>query len=477
MNRQTDILLVAINAGYAHTSMSLRCLLANLGELKSRTRILEVDAQLSARQISERILETCPVIIAFSAYIWNVTMLVDVLRFLKTLRPDIHCVVGGPQVVPGDDPSGLLPLADVAVCGEAESVVASIFKRLLDGEQVESLIIAELPDLSTVALPYAFYTDEDLAHRMVYAETSRGCPFRCAYCTSAGSRMRYFPLQDLLDAFSTLLDRGVSQFKFLDRSFNHGGEQSLAVLDFFLERQVPGLRLHFEFTPATLTEAWRNRLCRFEPGMLHIEMGVQTWDIAVAHSIFRPMEPIAVEQALRFMIDEARADVHADLIAGLPGESPASFAAGFDRLVALGPAEIQVGILKRLPGTAISEHDAKWKVKWSPLPPYEIIENTLFSFEELSRMERFSRCWDLLYNRGRFKGSVQLLWRDGASPFSRIENVSDEVYERCGRMYGIGPKRLAEALLEVLVRDAGVSVSEAKASLERDARESAWDKS
>ena len=289
--------------------------------------------------------------------------------------------------------------------------------------------------------------------------------------------MRYFPLDELLQSFGTLLDRGVKQFKFLDRSFNHGGEQSLAVLDFFIARQVPGLRLHFEFTPDTLTEAWRSRICRYEPGMLHIEMGIQTWDLAVAQSIHRPLKPVSVEAALRFMIDEARADVHADLIAGLPGEPPASFAAGFDRLVRIGPAEIQVGILKRLPGTAISQHDAKWSVKWSPLPPYEIMESSVFSFDKLCRLERFSRCWDLLYNRGRFEESVKLLWRDGASPFTRVGHVSEHVYARSGRMYGISPKRLAESLLDVLVKEAGVSVAEAKASLERDARQAAWDKS
>lgn len=473
-----DILLVAVNAGYSHTSMSLRCILANLGELESRTRILEVDSQRSPLQIVEQIIEAKPKIAAFSTYIWNVMTVVDVLRLLKTVRPEIIRVAGGPQIIPGDDPTGILPLLDVAVCGEGELVVRPLFRRLMNGEAVESPVIAEPPDLVGVELPYRLYTDADIATRMVYAEATRGCPFKCEYCTSSDSvGIRYFPLEKILAEYATLLERGVRQFKFLDRSFNFGGRQSLAVLDFFLEHQVPGLRLHFEFTPDELDEAWRSRLLSFEPQTLHIEMGVQTWNPDVAASIHRPLKPEAIERSLRFMIDEAKADVHADLIAGLPGEALESFIAGFDRLVAFKPAEVQVGILKKLPGTSIGGHDRAYAMKWNPLPPYEILENNLISFEAMRGLERFSRCWDMLYNRGRFRASVPLLWRDGASPYSRVATVAESVYEKSGRMHSLSPKRLAESVYDVLTCKSGVSEAEAKAALERDARESAWDRS
>ena len=474
----TGILLVAVNAGYAHTSMSLRCLLANLGDLKTNTEIVEADSRLSPLQIVERILEFNPRLVAFSTYIWNATTVADTLCLLKVIRPDIIRVAGGPQIVPGDDSANILPLVDVAVCGEGEGVVKGLFERLLAGGRVEPILVAEPPDLTTVELPYGLYTDQDVATRMVYAEATRGCPFRCEYCTSSGSGgIRNFPLDRLLPAWDSLLKRGVRQFKFLDRSFNFGGAQSLAVLDFFLERLDPELRLHFEFTPDELDAEWRQRLVRFAPQMLHIEMGVQTWAPDVAACVHRPLKPDAIERSLRFMIGEAKADVHADLIAGLPGESLASFVRGFDRLVALAPTEIQVGILKKLPGTAIGRHDEAFAVRWSPVPPYEILENNLISFEEMRNLERFSRCWDLLYNRGRFKASARLLWRDGASPFARVNRVSSMVYSQCGRMHAISPKRLAEAVFTVLTTDGGVPESEAKAALEYDARESAWDRS
>lgn len=474
-NMECDILLVAVNAGYAHTSLSLRCIMANLGEFGERTRILELDTSLSPMQIAERVVEISPRIVAFSTYIWNAVVIADALRVLEAARPDIVRVVGGPQIVPDDDPSMLLQLVDVAVCGEGELVAADVFRDILSGKSVAKIVDKGAPDLGRVQLPYRLYRDDDLATRIVYAETTRGCPFRCEYCTSSDSGgIRKFPLDKILSAFDDLMRRGARRFKFLDRSFNFGGEHSLAVLDFFIERKTPELRLHFEFTPDALDTEWRARLKSFEPGMLHIEMGVQTWNKAVADLIRRPLKPEAVENALRFMIEDAEADVHADLIAGLPGETPESFIAGFNRLVAISPAEIQVGILKRLPGTAIGRHDKEFSVKWSPVPPYEILENSTFSFEAMREMERFSRCWDMLYNRGRFRTSTPMLWRDGASPFSRVLKVSTSVYDKVGRMHAVSPKRLADSVLEVLTRECSVAESEARAALERDARESAW---
>ena len=475
---ECEILLVAVNAGYAHTSLSLRCIMANLGDLEGRTRILEVDSSLSPVQIAERVLEFSPRIVAFSTYIWNASAIADALRVLAEVRPGIVRVAGGPQIVPHDDPSGLVPLLDVAVCGEGELAAPAVFRKILASEAVEKIVDQGPLVLEELKLPYRLYSDADLATRMVYAEATRGCPFQCEYCTSSDSGgIRKFPLEKILAEFEGLLRRGARHFKFLDRSFNFGGEHSLAVLDFFIEHMAPELRLHFEFTPDELDAEWRARLKCFEPGMLHIEMGVQTWNKSVADRIRRPLKPEAVERALRFMVEDAGADVHADLIAGLPGETPGSFVSGFDRLVAIAPAEVQVGILKRLPGTAIGRHDDEFAVKWSPAPPYEILENSTFSFEEMRKMERFSRCWDMLYNRRRFRTSAPMLWCDGSSPFSRVTKVSDSVYGKVGRMHSVSPKRLAESLLEVLTGECSVGESEARAALERDARESAWNNS
>ncbi|NLB68280.1 MAG: DUF4080 domain-containing protein [Lentisphaerae bacterium] len=473
-----DILLVAVNAGYAHTSLSIRCIAANLDKLHAKTQMLEVDSSMSPLQIVEKILEINPRIVAFSVYIWNVETVVPTIKILKTARNDIKLVAGGPQIIKGEDPAGLLPLLDSALCGEGEIAAPELFEKMLKDSEFPQFVEATLPDLTNVELPYKLYTDSDISTRMVYAEATRGCPFFCEYCTSSGSSgIRCFPLDKILPEFEKLLKRGVLQFKFLDRSFNFGGEHSLAVLDFFIKHKVPGLRLHFEFTPHDLNESWRTKLIKFDPEMLHLEVGIQTWDKTVAKRIRRPLDPDGAEKSLRFLVNDAKADVHADLIAGLPGETPESFVTGFDRLVRIAPSEIQVGILKKLPGTAIGKHDEEFSVKWSPVSPYQILENNTFSFEAMREMERFSRCWDMLYNRGRFRISAPMLWADGESPYSRVEKVTSLIYKETGRMHAISPKRIAKAVLHVLTRDCGFPEAEAMEALERDARESSWKRS
>lgn len=471
-----DIVLVGANAGYIHSSLALRCLLANLGPLAARARLLETDAQETTPvQFLERILALRPAVVGFSVYVWNVGFVVSVCRLLRRVAPGVALVAGGPQLVPDDPEDAVRALVDAVVCGEGEGVAEAVFGDLLSGRRNLGVIIAPPPDLAHVALPYDLYTDADLATRLVYVESTRGCPFRCDYCTSAtGGGIRAFPLDRLLSAFATLLARGARHFKFLDRSFNHGGAHALAVLDFFLaallERRVEGVGLHLEFTPDPLPDEWMERLRRFPPGALHVEVGVQTWNPEVAQRIRRPLDRDRVDAALRFLIEDARANVHADLIAGLPGDTVASLAEGFDHLVAMGPAELQFGILKRLPGTAIGRHAEAYGLVFSPEPPYEVLSTDRIPFAEMRRLARFARCWDLLHNRGRFPVSAPLFWADAASPFARVMALADWLQARHGRLHALAPKRLADGLLDLTPE---VRRSALRIALERDARDRA----
>jgi radical SAM superfamily enzyme YgiQ (UPF0313 family) len=466
----TDILLVGVNAGYIHSAFALRCLLANLGPLAARTALLETDAQESTPvQLVERLLARAPKAVGFSVYIWNVAFVTATLRLLRVVAPEVGIVLGGPQLVAGDTADAVRGLADAVVCGEAEGIAAGVFSAVLEGQRRLGVLAPEPPDLGTVALPYALYSDADLATRVVYVESTRGCPFDCEYCTSADSGgIRRFPLERLLPAFETLLARGARGFKFLDRSFNHGGEHALAVLDFFLSHWVEGLAIHFEFTPQPLSAPWRERLLRYPPGALHVEVGVQTWDPDVARRIRRPFDRATVDATLRFLIEEAQANVHADLIVGLPGDSRESLAAGFDHLVALRPAELQVGTLKRLPGTAIDRHVPEFGMRFAPDPPYEVLATDSIPFAEMRRLARFARCWDLLFNRKRFGRTAPLLWEDGASPFERVMAVADWLQSRYGRLHALAPKQIAAAVLALALPQRRASL---QAALEHDARD------
>ncbi len=466
-----EIVLTTLNAKYIHAAFGLRYLLANLGPLRSRAAIVEFDLQQRATDVVETILAREPRIVGLGVYIWNVAQATEVAAALKRVRPDVVLVLGGPEVSFEMDRQEIVRVADYVVTGEGDLKFAELCQQILDGAPPPAKIQpAPLPEPAGLALPYDFYSDEDIAHRVLYIEASRGCPFTCEFCLSSlDVPVRQFPLAALLEALQKLLDRGARQFKFVDRTFNLNINSSGAILQFFLERHRPGLFVHFEMIPDRLPEALREIIARFPPGALQFEVGVQTFDEAVSKNISRRQDYGRLAENLRFLRERTGVHVHADLIAGLPGETLASFAAGFDRLVALGPQEIQVGILKRLRGTPIVRHDQEWGMVYSAHPPYEILRNKLLDFPTMQRLRRFSRYWDLFANSGNFRESTPLLWK-GEAPFESFLRFSDWLHERTGRTHQLALAHLAELLFEYLTTQLSRPPAEAAQPLWKDWR-------
>src|ERR1700677_3626239 len=274
------IVLSTLNARYIHASFGLRYLLANLGPLRAQTRLLEFDIQQRPLDIVEAILAAEPKIVGLGVYIWNATETTEVVAVLKRVRPDLTVILGGPEVSFEVEQQEIVRLADYVITGEADLKFAEVCRRLLAGNPpAEKVIPSELPELAGLALPYEFYSEEDVAHRVIYVEASRGCPFTCEFCLSSlDVPVRQFPLAPLLGELQRLLDRGVRQFKFVDRTFNLNIATSRTILDFFLERHRPGNFYHFEMIPDRLPEALRETIARFPAGSLQFEVGIQTFN-------------------------------------------------------------------------------------------------------------------------------------------------------------------------------------------------------
>ena len=468
-----EIVLTTLNAKYIHAAFGLRYLLANLGGLQPSACILEFDINQRPNDIVEVLLARNPKIIGLGIYIWNVAPATEVVALLKRVRPDIRIILGGPEVSYEIESQTIVQLADHVITGEADLKFAEVCGRILAGEQISSKIIAaELPDFSQLKLPYAFYNERDVAHRIIYVEASRGCPFTCEFCLSSlDIPVRQAPLPALLKELQDLLDRGVKQFKFVDRTFNLNINVSKAILEFFLERYQPGHFFHFEMIPDRLPEGLRAVIAKFPPGALQFEVGIQTFNEEVGQLISRRQNYQRLQENLQFLRNHTRVHVHADLIIGLPGETVESFGAGFDRLVALNPQEIQVGILKRLRGTPIVRHDTEWQMVYNPHPPYEILQNRVIDFAMMQRLRRFARYWDLVGNSGNFVESRSLIWAGAEkSPFKAFMAWSEWLHAKIGRTDSIALVRLMELLFEFLTAVNGLDARTTAAALLLDYR-------
>ncbi len=464
----STILLATLNARYSHASLGLRYLLANMGELRGQTQLLEFTIKQRAIDIVEALLAEAPTIVGFGVYIWNVRETTEVVVLLKRLRPELTVILGGPEISYETEQQAIYAEADHVICGQADIAFAELCQQLLAGNAPTPKVLNAAPlDLNTLNLPYAEYSDEDLAHRVVYVEASRGCPFKCEFCLSALDKSATpFALERFLAEMEKLYQRGLRQFKFVDRTFNLKVDNSLRILEFFLQRLGEKLFLHFELIPDHLPERLKETMQRFPPGSLQFEIGVQTLNDEVQRLISRKQDNKKSAINLRWIREQTHAHIHADLIIGLPGEDMASFARGFDQLSSMGAHEIQVGILKRLRGSPIIRHTEAFDLRFSPLPPYDILSTSLIDFATMRRLNRFARYWDLIANSGRFKETLPLLLGD--SPFANFMTLSDWLHSETDQTHRIQLSRLFTLVYRGLHQRLQLDATTAQAALLAD---------
>jgi hypothetical protein len=511
------IVLAAINAKWIHPNLALRLLKANLGLLENDCEIIELAPRQGLEEKCSAILSARPRILGLSVSIWNHVQTLELLKELdrtwkssessattapagtpkrpvdEAKRPII--IFGGPEVSKIPEECEIMAFADFIIRGEGERAFAELCASILKGSikpgsiKQQKYIDPQPVDLARIDPGYRLYTGEDLSRKLIYVEASRGCPFGCEFCLSSTENgVREFPLEEFLRNMDGLLDQALAfpkgqhprTFKFLDRSFNVNIPRAVKIMEFFLARLqthpsscpthppavrpgVPPFQVHFEMVPGNFPPELKEAIARFPPGSLRLEIGLQTLNPKTAALIKRAGYEGELEN-LRFLRSQTNAILHADLIAGLPGEDLASFAAGFDRLwIALSGTdcrtvdrgveqkgetefEIQLGILKCLPGTPLGRHSQSYGMVYAPEPPYELLESSALPRLELDRIKNFARFWELIVNRGVFADLIPQLLSPGKQVFCPFMELADGLFTRFGRNWGIDRKELREEL-------------------------------
>jgi radical SAM superfamily enzyme YgiQ (UPF0313 family) len=470
----TSILLTTLNSSYQHAAFGLRYLRANLGELRDQSRIFEFTTDRTARDVAEVLISQNPKIIGLSVYIWNAKQTLDLVSLLKKLAPDVILVLGGPEISFETEKQELFQWVDYVVGGEGDFIFRELCLKLLAGEKpAEKILRGALPDIASIQMPYAEYNDEDIKNRVIYVEASRGCPYKCEYCLSSLDKsVRNFSLEKFLTEMQTLLDRGVRQFKFIDRTFNLSPSISTQILQFFLKNIQLGLFLHFEMVPDRLPDELKELIVQFPAGSLQFEIGVQTLNPQVAALVSRRNDYQKMKDNLRFLREKTSVHTHVDLIAGLPGEDLASFAKGFDELVELEPDEVQVGVLKRLRGTPIIRHDQTWQMIYQEQSPYQVIGTKMVSFLELQQINRFSKHWDQIANSGQFIETTKFLRQQAqfsqTSFFGLFAELSQFLTQKFPTSQNVGLVNLFQSVFQFLTLAKNHSETEIKDLLAKD---------
>ncbi len=465
---EMKIVLATINARYSHTSFGLRYLKANLKEFENDCEIMEFTQDLLPQEIAERIIAQKPDVVGFGCYIWNIEAILKTAEIVRAILPQTVLVLGGPEV--SYENEAFLPHCDYLIEGEGELALYHLVQDLANGKRPAEKILKEpVCDLTQIKLPYYLYSNEDIAHRLIYVEATRGCPFCCEFCLSSLSHgVREFDLDEFLAEMDVLVGRGVRQFKFVDRTFNLKIDRIKKILGFFKARWHDGMVLHFEIFPDRLNAEMLEEIKNFPAGGLHLEAGVQSFYEPALKAISRKQDEEKTLENLRIIREQSGAEIHADLVAGIPEATLKTFEDDFNKLIAVRPQELQIGILKRLRGAPIDRHSSEYAMVYSKYPPYEIMQNKDMPYADLQLVKRVARYFDLYYNSGNFKNSCDLLLTAKGSAFQCWADFSSYIWENCRQTHKISIGRQTRILFDYLCRFC--NIKEVAAALSADYR-------
>jgi radical SAM superfamily enzyme YgiQ (UPF0313 family) len=434
--------------------MGLRCIFANLEELQENSLIIEHTIKDTPESMVKEWVSHNPQVIGLGIYIWNIEVMEKAIALVKETKPEIAIIVGGPEVSYGVS-TKMEKNVDYIVQLEGEDVFKNLCRDILSGVFPENKTIkADVLDTLKLKMPYQYYTEQDVENRKIYVEASRGCAFKCQFCLSSlDAGIRNFNLELFLEEMKRLYNRGVRQFKFIDRTFNLNIKVSTKILNFFIELDKnQDFFLHFEVVPDRLPPELKKYIEMFKPGVLQFEVGIQTFDKEVSDRIGRRQNKEKAIQNLSYLRHETNAHLHVDLIIGLPGADINIFKNDLNELVGIGLQEVQVGILKLLKGTPIHQHIIPFEMKFDAAPPYEIISNKDICEKQMKELRSFHKFFDKFYNSGNFTGTMKILF-EISNPFDEFFALSLFTFNRYKRSFGISLDQLCESLYYFLLEE------------------------
>ncbi|MCL2068652.1 MAG: B12-binding domain-containing radical SAM protein [Oscillospiraceae bacterium] len=416
--------ILAINAKYVHSSLAAWVIAGGVrkhARMRHGIQVAQANINQSIDAIAAQVTEHSPDVVGVSSYIWNAHLLPGLLRLLREKLPRAVTVLGGPEA--SHNAGFWLSYADYIICGEGEKSFPALLDELACGNPFTQRIIPEEQPTDDFIDPYSAEYFAAQQNRIEYIETSRGCPYRCAFCLSGGSKLRFFPVDAAKDQIVRLARQGAQTIKFVDRTFNCNPERAYELFEFCIGLKTD-CRFHFEVAPDLFDARTISLLREAPPGRIQLEAGLQSFYSPALEASSRQTDLAAAQRNIRELLERKNIHIHVDLIAGLPYERLADFKNSFDRAYALGAHTLQLGFLKMLHGSEMRKREKS--IVYAENPPYEIISSPWMSAGDLKILKTAERALQHTHNKGRFLSAVGYAQKaSGMRPFEFYHSLGE----------------------------------------------------
>ncbi|MSS43833.1 DUF4080 domain-containing protein [Anaerosalibacter bizertensis] len=434
------VLITTLNSKFIHSSLSIRYLKSFCKDIPN-IEICEFTINQNKDYIAGEIYKMNPDIIAFSCYIWNLEETLDICNILKIVNPNIKIILGGPEVsFDGEETLKKYDFVDFIIYGEGEITFRELIIKLISENReyidVKGLIYREegkivkneprpfIEDLDIIPSPY-----EDLSglkNKIVYYESSRGCPFNCQFCLSSTIKgVRFFSLDRVKEDLEKLIDAQVRQVKFVDRTFNTKKEYAMEIMKFIMDKNPENMNFHFEVTAHLLDKEMLDFLSEAGEGLFQFEIGIQSTNPKTIEAIGRTTDIEKAKKVTKIIKGYQNIHQHLDLIAGLPYEDYNSFKDSFNEIYELRPEKLQLGFLKLLKGSGLRENIERYGFKFLNKSPYEVLETKYISYSEMLKLKTIEDLLEKYGNESVFENSLQyIITNYYDTPFDFYEDFS-----------------------------------------------------